>query len=156
MDRNAPYLPAIALLAALALFLAVHFTVPASHSGPVALSVVQIFMVVLTLVFFIYGAIGTLSVWLEGTELRVRRVPPRPGLGAVVGGLVGAVALVLIAGFFGRLIWTAAPGGRQDTFVQGSLAALIVFIAAGLVLLLRWATVADEVSTEDERTEIPW
>ena len=157
MERNGPLLPLVALLAAAGLFAGARLMMaPAAPPAPRVLSSVQLGMVALSMALFLYGAIGSISVWLEGLELRVGRQPARPGRIAVTVGLAGAVVLVTLSGLFARLIWTAVPGGPQNTLVQGSLAAAICFLGAGLVLVYRRSAITQEVVVEDERSEVPW
>ncbi len=149
MQRNGPLLPLIALVAAVALFLAVGLRLARGGDARPALSVVQIGMIALGMALFLYGAIGALSIWLEGRELRVQQVPARLGRPTLIVGWIGVVALVVLSGVFARLIWTSAAGGVQDTMVQGSLAAAICLLAAVLVLVYRRGAVADEVAAEE-------
>ena len=121
-----------------------------------ALSVGQIGMITFGVLLFVYGAIGSISVWLEGQELRPGLIRKSPGTFPVIAGVILSALLVALAGFFVRLIYHELAAGITASALEGAIAGTIFLVAAFLLLLYRKAFVDDEALVEDEHMEVPW
>lgn len=160
MYRNDLGTPYLALLASAALFLsgwldgrlaAQLAEAPLDH-----LTVGQIAMFAFAMLLLLYAAIGALSVWFEGRELRPAREVQRPGGAAVAAGLLGALALVVLSGTFTHLIARELVQGTTAPRLEGGLVAAIFVVAAFLLTLHKRFVMAREVWAEDEDDEVPW
>ena len=160
MYRNGRYIPFLALCGAAALFFAAYLDQRhlEQRAGmvPEALSVGQIGMMAFAALFLVYGAIGYISIWLEGTELRPMRRKKSPGVAPVIAGILLSAFLAALAGSFARLIYTELVTAFVSPSLEGAMAASIFIVAALLLLLYRKYFIEDEVLVEDERGEVPW
>ncbi len=160
MDRNHPGIPFLAMLLSAALFLSSYLegrhVALVTGNAPEALSTLRIAVVAFAMLLLIYGAIGFVSILLEGTELRPRVRAPRLGVGAVIGGLLLSGVLVVLAGLFVGIFVRATPRGPSDIALEGVLVGGMFATAALLVVLVRKVTVRDEVVAENEQSEVPW
>ncbi len=160
MYRNGRYIPFLALCCAAALFFAAYLDgrQMEQRTGvePEELSVGQIGMMAFAALFLVYGAIGFISAWLEGTELRPMKRKKNPGRIPFLAGVLLAALLAALAGSFARLIYKELATGVVTPSLEGTVAAGIFLVAALLLLLYRKSFIEDEVLVEDERGEVPW
>lgn len=129
-----------------------------SGTTPDALSSGQIGLIAFGMTLFIYGVIGLVSVWLEGSELRPTKRQPEAGLAPVVVGVVLSILLALLSGFFVRIIvyeLNTGPG-PVNTLLEGGVFGLMMAIIAALLVLYKKYFMEEEVLAEDEHSEVPW
>ena len=160
MFRNDTIIPFLALLAGLGLGLMAYLDgqhiAGLAGRAPAELSVGQIGLVAFAIVFFLYGAIGSISAWLEGEELRPGKHLSRLGRAPVVIVVALSLALVALSGLFVNAVFRALETGKNAPAVQGGLIALSLVIAAVLLAIAKKYLVGDETLTEDEHQEFPW
>jgi hypothetical protein len=129
MYRNGRLIPSLAFLGAAALFLAAYLDGRqiTQHTGRVlkALSVGQIGMITFGVLLFVYGAIGYISIWLEGRELRPGKRKSSPRAGVFVACLILSAVLVALAGSFVRLIYYELTEGIAASALEGAIAGTI-------------------------------
>ncbi|WP_027882062.1 hypothetical protein [Meiothermus rufus] len=160
MYRNDTIIPFFALLFSAALFLMSYLNgqriaVLTGHK-PEELSVGQIGLMAFAAVLFIYGAIGYISAWLEGQELRPGRHFPEPSTSPLVAGIVLVLLLTAMGGFFVQLLVYSAQSGQNPTWLQGGFFAAMALIIAALLAIYKKFYQREEVVTEDEHSEVPW
>lgn len=161
MYRNDAVMPAYALVFSLALFLMSflngrNIAARLGHT-PEELTIGQIGLMAFAAVLFMYGFIGLLSNWLEGTELKPGRHEPNPSSAPVVAGVVLSLALVIASGFFVRtLVFAGQKDGFNVTWLQGGLFAGMLLIIALLLSIYKKFFMTEEVLAEDEKGEFPW
>lgn len=111
------------------------------------------------MVLFIYGFIGLLSNWLEGSELRPGKHEPEPSSLPMVAGVVLSLLLVMLSGFFVRtLVFANNPeiGYYNATTLQAGVFASMMLILALLIAIYKKYFVPEEVLAEDEKSDFPW
>jgi hypothetical protein len=158
--RNDAIVPFFALVLAAALFLMGYLNTQnrVIHEAGVVphLTVGTIGLVAFGVVLFIYGFIGLLSTWLEGIEMRPGLHQPEPSSLPVVAGVVLALALVGVAGFFARSLIYSAQTGHNPHALQGGLFAAMMLLLALLFAIYKKFFQAEEVLAEDEKSDFPW
>lgn len=169
MYRNDNVIPTFSLLFAVALF--VMAMLNRQHISRLAgenvdhLSVGGIGLIAFALVLFIYGFIGLLSNWLEGRELRPGIHQPEPSSAPLIAGIVLSLLLVMLSGFFVRLIafaYAANPlkpaevAAANPTWLQGLIFAAMMLVIAFLIALYKKFYLPEEVVAEDEKGDFPW
>jgi hypothetical protein len=119
---------------------------------PEHLTEYQIGVLAWVLVLAVYGAIGLVSVWLEGVEPIPERLEPHPGLGALVGMSLFAVAA--LAGSVWFIVQVVA--GTGDALALGLSGTFWMWsLAMALALYRRYFMVAETIQ-QDRDEEIPW
>lgn len=161
MYRNDPLLPCLALVIALILGWAAYWdghrmAVLLVGRPPQALSVGQIGLVTFALVFVVYGMIGLLSVWLDGTDLQPGRHVPKPRRGMLVMGMALALALSAASGLFVRDILNSLETGRVHPGGEGATFGAMALLSALLLAFYKKYVVGEDVIAEDEHSEVPW
>ncbi len=159
MYRNDTVIPFFSILFSAALFLMAyldgqHIARLAGHT-PEELSVGQIGLMAFGIVFFLYGAIGYLSNWLEGEELRPHRKLADPGNTHVIG-IVLSLLAVALSGFFARVILYDLQNETTFPALEGGLFGAIFLVAALLLVMYKKFYQDEEVLTEHEDSEVPW
>ncbi|MER3444841.1 MAG: cytochrome C [Meiothermus sp.] len=163
MYRNDTVVPAFAIIFAIALFYMAYLVTQrvAALSGhtPAELTVGQIGLMAFGAVLFMYGFIGLLSNWLEGTELRPGKHEPEASSVPVVAGVILSLALAAASGLFVRTLVLAANKEAEfppPTWLQGGLFAAMMLIIALLIAIYKKFFMTEEVLAEDEKGEFPW
>ena len=159
MYRNDTVIPFFSILFSAALFLMAyldgqHIARLAGHT-PEELSVGQIGLMAFGIVFFLYGALGYLSNWLEGEELRPHRKLADPGNTHVIG-IVLSLLAVALSGFFARVILYDLQNETTFPALEGGLFGAIFLVAALLLVMYKKFYQDEEVLTEHEDSEVPW
>lgn len=161
MFRNDTAMPFFALLLGAALGLMAYLD--GQHIArllgetPKDLSVGQIGLVAFALVLGLYGIVGLVSVWLEGTELRVGTHAPRASMPALLVAVLLALGLVVLSGLFVRSIRSSLVSNTVAPLEQGLLFGGMMLCAAAALAVYRKAFVAEEAIAEDERGDgFPW
>jgi hypothetical protein len=160
MYRNDAVVPAFAVIFSIALFWMTyldgqHIALLEGHT-PAELSVGQIGLMAFAMVLFVYGFVSLISYWLEGAELRPGKHMPAASSLPVVAGVVLAVLLVAIAGFFARALAFGATIGYHNAALQGGLFAAMMLLIALLVTIYKKYFMGEEVVAEDEKSDFPW
>ncbi|MBF6594151.1 MAG: cytochrome C [Thermaceae bacterium] len=163
MHKNDTVVPFGALLFAVALFLMAFLDNQNRVSETVAipgaahsLSVGIIGLMAFGMVMFIYGFIGLVGNYLEGTELRPSKHIAGPSSLPVVAGVVLSLLLVGLAGFFARTLVYAAKEGFNPSSLQGGVFAAMMLIIAILLVIYKKFFMEEEVLAEEEKGEFPW
>jgi succinate dehydrogenase hydrophobic anchor subunit len=123
------------------------------------LTVGSIGLMAFAMVLFMYGFIGLLSNWLEGSELRPGIHQPEPSSLPMVAGVVLAILLVVLSGFFVRaLIFANNPetGFYNDTTLQAGVFASMMLLLALMIAIYKKFFMMEEVLAEDEKGDFPW
>jgi hypothetical protein len=159
MYRNDRVIPFFTLVFAAALFFMSYldgrYITALSGGKPQPLSVGQIGLISLGVVFLIYGVIGFISVWLEGSELRPGVHKARPGRAQWVG-MVLSVLAVALSGLFVQAIVHSLRTQQTHPAAEGIIFAAISLCVAGLLMLYKNYYQDDEVHIESEDSEVPW
>ncbi len=160
MYRNDTVLPFFGILFGVALWYmayldGVHIQNLLGHT-PEELSVGQLGLITFGIVFFLYGAIGYISAFLEGSELRPGRHEAEGGVAPVILTIVLTLILVALSGVFVNAIAYGLTEGPVKSSFLGQLAAGIFLIMALLLVIYKKHFVDDEVLAEDEHSEVPW
>ncbi len=160
MYRNDTVLPFFGVLFGVALWYmayldGLHIARLAGHT-PEELSVGQLGLITFGIVFFLFGAIGYVSAWLEGSELRPGKHEPPGGAAPMVVVFVLALLLVGLSGLFVNAILYGLTEGPLKPAFMGQLAAAILLVMALLLIVFKKFFVEDEVLVEDEHSEVPW
>ena len=159
MYRNDRVIPFFTLVFAAALFFMSYldgrYITALSGGKPQPLSVGQIGLISLGVVFLIYGVIGFISVWLEGSELRPGVHKARPGRAQWVGMVLSALAVAL-SGLFVQAIVHSLRTQQNHPAAEGIIFAAISLCVAGLLMLYKNYYQDDEVHIESEDSEVPW
>ena len=104
------------------------------------------------LVLAVYGAIGLLSVWLEGVDPVPERVEPQPGAGAVA-----ALGVFAIAALVGSVLFlTQVVAGTGTALSLGLSGTLWMWALAIAVAVYRRYFMATETIQQDRDEEVPW
>jgi hypothetical protein len=162
MYRNDTVVPYFALVFSAALFLISYLNVQLLFDRGVELArlpVGTIGLMAFGMVLFLYGFIGLISNWLEGSELRPGRHHPEPSSLPVVVGVALSILLVVLSGFFVRtLVFAADPefGYYSDPTLQGGVFASMMLLLAVLIVIYKKFFMEEEVLAEDEKSEFPW
>ncbi|RIH87587.1 hypothetical protein Mlute_00896 [Meiothermus luteus] len=163
MYRNDTVVPYFALVFSAALFLMAYLNdrLRVVHEAGVVphLTVGNIGLMAFALVLFVYGFIGLLSNWLEGSELRPGKHTPEPSSLPMVAGVVLSLLLVMLSGFFVRtLIFANNPeiGYYNATTLQAGVFGAMMFILAVLIAIYKKYFIEEEVLAEDEKGDFPW
>lgn len=161
MARNDALIPFWALVIALVLGWAAYLdgsrvAVLSGGNAPAALSVGQIGLVTFSLVFAVYGMIGLVSVWLEGTELRPGRHTPEPGGGPLVAGTLLALLLAAASGMFVHDIRRSLQTAEVHAASEGMIFGAMALLSALLIIVYKKYVVGEEAIAEDEHSEVPW
>lgn len=119
---------------------------------PEHLAEYQIGLLAWILVLAVYGAIGLVSVWLEGTEPEPEVVEPRSGPGALVALTVFALSALVANAVF---IWQVILG-KGTVSTLGASAVLWMWSLAAAVAVYRRYFVSQEIIQQDRDEEIPW
>lgn len=155
MLRNDPLVPFYALVASAAASFAAWLY--GRHLGPQpALSVGQIGLMAFGMLLLVYGVIGLASVWFEGRELRPGRRLPRRGVAPMVVGLVLSVVDAALAGIFVRLVVHGLATETSSPGPEGVAAGALFLCTAALLALYKRYFVEDEVTTDEQGSEVPW
>lgn len=160
MYRNDTVLPFFGILFGVALWYmayldGLHIARLAGHT-PEELSVGQLGLITFGIVFFLFGAIGYISAWLEGSELRPGRHEAEGGAAPMVVIFVLAILLVGLSGLFVNAIVYGLTEGPVKPAFMGQLAAAILLVMTLLLVVYKKFFVDDEVLVEDEHSEVPW
>jgi len=159
MYRNDRVIPFFTLVFAAALFFMSYldgrYITALSGGKPQPLSVGQIGLISLGVVFLIYGVIGFISVWLEGSELRPGVHKARPGRAQWVGMVLSALAVAL-SGLFVQAIVHSLRTQQNHPAAESIIFAAISLCVAGLLMLYKNYYQDDEVHIESEDSEVPW
>jgi len=159
MYRNDRVIPFFTLVFAAALFFMSYldgrYITALSGGKSQPLSVGQIGLISLGVVFLIYGVIGFISVWLEGSELRPGVHKARPGHAQWVGMVLSALAVAL-SGLFVQAIVHSLRTQQNHPAAEGIIFAAISLCVAGLLMLYKHYYQDDEVHIESEDSEVPW
>lgn len=159
MYRNDRVIPFFTLVFAAALFLMSYLDgrhITALSGGkPQPLSVGQIGLISLGLVFLVYGIIGFISVWLEGRELRPGVHKARPGKAQWVGMALSVLAVAL-SGLFVQAIVHSLKTQENHPGAEGIIFGAISLTVAGLLMVYKHYYQDDEVHVESEDSEVPW
>jgi hypothetical protein len=159
--RNDPVVPVFSLIPSAALFLATyldgqHIAALGTYAYPGALTEGQIGLMSFAGLFFLYGFIGLISTWLEGTEIYPGKRDPEPSSLPVVAGVILSLLLTAVSGFFVRtLAYSSIHKIRPDALEGGLFAAMMLLIAI-LLALYRKFFMTEEVLAEDEHSDFPW
>ncbi|MER3480682.1 MAG: cytochrome C [Meiothermus sp.] len=163
MFKNDTVVPFGAILAAAALFLMAYLNTQQRVSETVAIpgaqhsmSVGSIGLMAFAMVLFIYGFIGLISNYLEGSEMRPGKHIAPPSSLPVVAGVVLSLLLVGLAGFFARTLVYAAKEGFNPNALQGGVFAAMMLIIAVLVVIYMKFFQEQEVLAEEDKAEFPW
>lgn len=163
MYRNDTVVPYFALVFSAALFLMAYLNnqMRVMHEAGVVphLTVGNIGLMAFAMVLFVYGFIGLLSNWLEGSELRPGKHEPEPSSLPMVAGVVLSLLLVMLSGFFVRtLVFANNPetGYYSATTLQAGVFASMMLILALLIAIYKKYFVPEEVLAEDEKSDFPW
>jgi len=163
MYRNDAVVPYFALVFSVALFLMAYLNTstrvverPVMAGAPQMLSVGTIGLLAFATAFFIYGFIGLLSRWLEGSELRPMVHDPEPSTAPMVAGVVLSILLVVIAGFFARALAYSIVTNYNPTALQGGLFAAMMLIIALLITIYKKFFMKEEVVAEAGKSDFPW
>lgn len=119
---------------------------------PEHLTEYQIGLLAWILVLAVYGAIGLISVWLEGVEPVPEVAEPRPGPGAVLALTLFSLATLVASVMFIRQV-VLGTGAVSTLGVSG---ALWMWSLAVAVAVYRRYFVAQEIIQQDRDEEIPW
>ena len=159
MYRNDRVIPFFTLVLAAALFFMSYldgrYITALSGGKPQPLSVGQIGLISLGVVFLIYGVIGFISVWLEGSELRPGVHRARPGRAQWVGMALSVLAVAL-SGLFVQAIVHSLRTQQNHPAAEGIIFAAISLCVAGLLMVYKHYYQDDEVHIESEDSEVPW
>lgn len=155
MDRNDPLVPYYALVLAAAAYLATWLYGRHLGAQP-ALSVGQIGLMAFGTLLLVYGAIGLVSVWFEGRELRPGRRVPSRGVVPTFVGFVLATGAAVLSGMFVRVIAHGLATETSTPRVEGVVAGGLFLCAAALLVLYKKYFVEDEVTTDAYDSEVPW
>ncbi len=159
MYRNDRVIPFFTLLFAVALFFMSYldgrYITAVSGGKPQPLSVGQIGLISIGMVFLIYALIGFVSVWLEGPELRPGVHRARPGRAQWVG-IALSVLAVALSGLFVQGIVNSLRTQQTHPAVEGVIFAAISVCVAGLLMVYKHYYQDDEVHVESEDSEVPW
>jgi hypothetical protein len=123
------------------------------------LTVGNIGLMAFAMVLFLYGFIGLMSNWLEGSELRLGKREPEPSSLPMVAGVVLSILLVILSGFFVRtLIFANNPelGYYNATTLQAGVFGAMMLILALLIATYKKYFMPEEVLAEDEKGDFPW
>lgn len=162
MYRNDTVVPYFALVFSAALFLISYLNIQLLFDRGVELhrlTVGTMGLVTFGMVFFLYGFIGLISNWLEGSELRPGKHQPEPSSLPVVVGVVLSILLVVLSGFFARtLVFANNPefGYYNDPTLQAGVFASIMLLLAVLIVVYKKFFMEEEVLVENEKSEFPW
>lgn len=163
MYRNDTVVPYFALVFSVALFLMAYLNnqMRVVHEAGVVphLTVGNIGLMAFAAVLFVYGFIGLLSNWLEGSELYPGQHNPEPSSLPMVAGVVLSILLVLLSGFFVRtLVFANNPeiGYYNATTLQAGVFAAMMVIMALLIAIYKKYFMPEEVLAEDEKSDFPW
>lgn len=160
MYRNDTVLPFFGILFGVALWYmayldGLHIARLAGHQ-PEELSVGQLGLITFGIVFFLWGAIGYISAWLEGGELRPGREEAEGGAAPMVVVFVLALLLVGLSGLFVNTVLYGLTEGPVKPSFMGQLTAAILLVMTLLLVVYKKFFVDDEVLVEDEHSEVPW
>lgn len=163
MYRNDTVVPYFALVFSAALFLMAYLNnqMRVVHEAGVVphLTVGNIGLIAFAIVLFVYGFIGLMSNWLEGSELRPGKHEPEPSSLPMVAGVVLAILLVVLSGFFVRtLIFANNPeiGYYNATTLQAGVFAAMMLTLALLIAIYKKFFMQEEILAEDEKGDFPW
>jgi hypothetical protein len=163
MYRNDRVIPAFALLFSAALFFMTYLNTQTrviKEADVVPhLTVGSIGLMAFAIVLFIYGFIGLMSNWLEGSELHLGKHAVEPSTLPVVAGVVLTLLLVAVAGVFVRtLVFANNPeiAYYNNTALQAGLFGAMMLILALLLGIYKKFFQDEEVLAEDEKGEFPW
>lgn len=163
MYRNDTVVPYFALVFSAALFLMAYLNdrMRVVHEAGVVphLTVGNIGLMAFAMVLFVYGFIGLMSNWLEGSELRPGKHEPEPSSLPMVAGVVLAILLVVLSGFFVRtLIFANNPeiGYYNATTLQAGVFAAMMLTLALLIAIYKKFFMQEEILAEDEKGDFPW
>ncbi|WP_027878521.1 hypothetical protein [Meiothermus cerbereus] len=163
MYRNDTVVPYFALVFSVALFLMAYLNdrMRVVHEAGVVphLTVGNIGLMAFAMVLFVYGFIGLMSNWLEGSELRPGLHQPEPSSLPMVAGVVLSILLVMLSGFFVRtLVFANNPelGYYNATTLQAGVFAAMMLILALLIAIYKKFFMPEEVLVEDEKSDFPW
>lgn len=160
MYRNDTVLPFFGILFGVALWYmayldGLHIAQLAGHQ-PEELSVGQLGLITFGVVFFLWGAMGYISAWLEGDELRPGRHAAEGGAAPMVVTVVLALLLVGLSGLFVNAVLYGLTEGPVKVRYLGQLASAIFLVMTLLLVVYKKYFVDDEVLVEDEHSEVPW
>jgi hypothetical protein len=163
MYRNDTVVPYFALVFSVALFLMAYLNnqMRVVHEAGVVphLTVGNIGLMAFAVVLFVYGFIGLMSNWLEGSELYPGQHNPEPSSLPMVAGVVLSILLVLLSGFFVRaLVFANNPeiGYYNATTLPAGVFAAMMLIMALLIAIYKKYFMPEEVLAEDEKSDFPW
>lgn len=163
MYRNDAVVPYFALVFSAALFLMAFLNtrdrvneVPVMAGAPHPVSVGTIGLMAFGMALFIYGFVGLLSLWLEGSELRPGVHDPQPSTAPTVAGVILSILLVMVSGFFARVLLYSNTTGYNPTALQGGLFAAMMLIIALLLAIYKKFFLKEEVLAESENSDFPW
>ena len=166
MYRNDRIVPAYALLLSIVLFFMAYLNTNTRvfekhiEGAPPAMSVGTKGLMVFAFVLFVYGFIGLMSNWLEGSEFRPGIHNPEPSSLPVVAGVILAGLLVVLSGFFVRTLLPVVPAEGDPystpTWLQGGVFAGMMLILAFLIAIYKKFFQQEEVLAEDEKGDFPW
>lgn len=159
MYKNDTIVPFGAILAAAALFLMTYLNthMRVMESGTVPhLTVGSIGLMAFAMVLFMYGFIGLISNYLEGSEMRPGKHMAPPSSLPMVAGVVLSLLLVGLSGFFARTLVYAAKEGFNPNALQGGVFAAMMFLIALLVVIYMKFFLEQEVLAEADKAEFPW
>jgi len=160
MYRNDTVLPFFAVLFGVALWYmayldGLHIARLSGYTSE-KMSVGQIGLVTFGIAFFLWGAIGYVSAWLEGSELRPGHEEAEGGAAPMVVVFVLALLLAGLSGLFVNAVLYGLTEGPVKSSFMGQLAAAILLVMALLLVVYKKFFVDDEVLVEDEHSEVPW
>lgn len=160
MYRNDTIVPFFALVFAAALFLMSYLNTQGrvvKEEGIVPhLTVGTIGLMAFGMVLFMYGFIGLISNWLEGSEMKPGKHEPQASSLPVVAGVVLSLLLVVVAGFFGRAMLYSNEIAYNANALQGGLFAGMMLLVALLLVIYKKFFQTEEVVAEDEKSDFPW
>lgn len=159
MYRNDRVVPFFALVLSLALFLVTyldgrHIAALEGHA-PEELSVGQIGLIALGVVFLLYALMGFVSVWLEGEELVPGQHRARPGNTHIVG-IALSVVTVAVSGLFAQAMLNAQRTQVNHPRIEGVLFGIVALLVAAVLALYKRHYQDEDVRAESENTEVPW
>ncbi|MDX2008091.1 MAG: cytochrome C [Meiothermus sp.] len=166
MYRNDRIVPAAALVFAFALFFMAYLNTQTRvvekvlEGAPPAMSVGTKGLLVFAFVLFIYGFIGLMSNWLEGSEFRPGVHTPEPSSLPVIAGIVLSLMLVVLSGVFVRTLLPITPAEGDPYYapawLQGGVFGAMMLILAFLIAIYKKFFQVEEVLAEDEKGDFPW
>ena len=113
-------------------------------------------MFALSASLLVYGCVGMLSVWIEGTALRPGVQRATEGFVPLLVGLVLGLTIAVLAALLVRVIRARLHGEPVAALTEGGILGGIFLVCAAMLAVYRKYFVPDQVVVEDEDSEVPW